>query len=453
MATDGHRSWGYARAPRQLARVPAWVGGEGSAPAEEGARADGPLAAAPLRGATSLAYGRGRSYGDSCLNSHGELIDTRALDHFIAFDRERGLLTAEPGVTLAAILRLIVPAGWFLPVSPGTSHATLGGAIANDVHGKNHHADGSFGRFVESFSLLRSSGERLHCSPGENSALFRATIGGLGLTGLLTRASIRLLPIRSDKMDVRIDRFHGLEAFRELAASRRDSHRYTVAWLDCAAGGRNFARGVFLAANHAEREGTRVPAPAGTRLSVPFPLPSRVLNRHTIRAFNALYFARHRALHGCEIEQHYQGFFYPLDAIDRWNRNLRGEGLSPVTSSSCRPVPRRRWRRSSARSCGRGSAPFSPCSRSSATIPSPGLLSFPRPGLCLALDFADRGARTEALIGELDREVMAAGGAAYPAKDRLMSAEAFRAYFPAIEAFAEHVDPRFSSDFWRRVHG
>ena len=193
-------------------------------------------------------------------------------------------------------------------------------------------------------------------------------------------------------------------------------------------------------------------APAGTRLSVPFPLPSRVLNRHTIRAFNALYFARHRALHGREIEQHYQGFFYPLDAIDRWNRIYGAKGfhqyqfvVPPGAEAALEAILGKIVR------AGLGS--FLAVLKEFGDIPSPGLLSFPRPGLCLALDFADRGARTEALIGELDREVMAAGGAAYPAKDRLMSAEAFRAYFPAIEAFAEHVDPRFSSDFWRRVHG
>jgi len=431
------------QAPDQVARVPAWIDGEG------GARI---LTDAPARGACSLAYGRGRSYGDSCLNSDGELIDTRALDRFVSFDRDSGWLTAEPGVTLAAILRLIVPAGWFLPVSPGTSHATLGGAIANDVHGKNHHADGSFGRFVERFVLLRSSGQRLVCSADENTELFRATIGGLGLTGLVTQATVRLLPIRSDRMDVRIDRFQGLDAFMALAAERRDTHRYTVAWLDCAASGKAFARGVFLAANHARGDGPLEPAPPGSRLAIPFALPSRLLNRHTIRAFNSVYFARHRPLEGREIEQHYQGFFYPLDAIDRWNRIYGTRGfhqyqfvVPPGQEAALGSILQRIVR------SGMGS--FLAVLKEFGDLPSPGLLSFPRPGLCLALDFADRGALTETLIRALDDEVRRAGGAAYPAKDRLMTAEAFRAYFPAVDRFARHVDPRFSSDFWRRVHG
>jgi len=438
-----YRSWGHARAASQVARVPAWA----DAPPGPGL-----LSEPPARGVSSLAYGQGRSYGDSCLNSDGELIDTRALDRFIDFDPSTGRLSAEPGVTLAQMLRLIVPAGWFLPVSPGTGHATLGGSIANDVHGKNHHADGCFGRFVERFVLQRSSGERLVCSADENAGLYRATIGGLGLTGLVLEATIRLLPIRSDRMAVRIDRFQGIEAFSALAAERRDTHRYTVAWLDCAAGGDAFARGVFLAANHVDKGGPLEPVPAGTRLTVPFAMPARFLNRHTIRAFNSAYFARHKSLHQRQISQHYQGFFYPLDAIDRWNRIYGTRGfhqyqfvVPPGAEAALSSILQRIVR------SGMGS--FLAVLKEFGDLPSPGMLSFPRPGLCLALDFADRGARTEALIRALDDEVRQAGGAAYPAKDRLMTAEAFRAYFPGVDAFTQYVDPRFSSDFWRRVNG
>ena len=331
----------------------------------------------------------------------------------MAFDRERGRLTAEPGVTLAAMLRLIVPAGWFLPVSPGTSHATLGGAIANDVHGKNHHADGTFGRFVERFTLLRSDGERLVCSPTENIELYRATIGGLGLTGLVTEATIRLLPIRSDRMAVRVDRFHGLYGFRALADARRETHRYTVAWLDCAAGGRAFARGVFLAADHVDEDGPLEPAPSGTRRSVPFPLPSRLLNRYTIGAFNSAYFARHRPLHRRTVEQHYQGFFYPLDAIDRWNRIYGTRGfhqyqfvVPPGAEAALESILGRIVR------SGMGS--FLAVLKEFGDIPSPGLLSFPRPGLCLALDFADRGARTETLIPRARRRGRRGGRGGLP---------------------------------------
>ena len=442
MAAERYRGWGHVPPVRQVGRAPAWAD----------AAALGRVLGAPARGDTTLVHGRGRSYGDSCLNSTGSLIDTRALDRVVEFDREAGRLSAEPGVRLADLLSLIVPAGWFLPVSPGTAQATLGGAIANDVHGKNHHRDGTFGRFVERLVLWRSNGERLVCSPRENAELHRATIGGLGLTGLIGEATIRLLPIASDRMDVRIDRFRGLEQFAALAERRRDSHRYTVAWLDCASSGRAFARGVFLAANHSEAPGPLVPGRPDPRVAVPFALPSRMLNRWTIRAFNAAYFARHRPLAGRTVEQHYQGFFYPLDAIHRWNRIYGRRGfhqyqfvVPPGQEAALERILERIVR------AGLGS--FLAVLKEFGDVPSPGLLSFPRPGPCLALDFADRGAITERLIGELDAEVRAAGGAAYPAKDRLMTAAAFRDYFPEVDEFARHVDPGFSSDFWRRVHG
>lgn len=453
METSNHRSWGFTRAPAQRALVPAWTDAALETNDGDTALLAGELSASTSGDRrTSLAFGRGRSYGDSCLNSQGTLIDTRALDRFVAFDRERGVLTAEPGVTLAAVLRLIVPAGWFLPVSPGTSHATLGGAIANDVHGKNHHADGTFGRFVETFTLARSDGRRLICSPDENVDLFRATIGGLGLTGVVLEVTIRLLPIRSDRMLVRVDTFHGLEEFGLLADARRETHRYTVAWLDCAASGEGFARGVFLAANHDEIPGPLRPAADRTALSVPFAMPSRLLNRYSIRAFNATYFARHRPLDGHTADQHYQKFFYPLDAIGSWNRIYGAAGfhqyqfvVPPGREAALESILQRIVR------SGMGS--FLAVLKEFGDVPSPGMLSFPRPGLCLALDFADRGALTERLIRALDDEVREAGGAAYPAKDRLMTAEAFADYFPAADEFARHVDPGFSSDFWRRVHG
>ena len=442
---NAYRSWGHVPATKQVARVPAFERDAMRAFADE----------APLRGRTRLPYGRGRSYGDSCLNSAGELVDTRALDRFVAFERDTGRLVAESGVTLAEILALVVPAGWFLPVSPGTSFVTLGGAVANDVHGKNHHRDGTFGRFVERFTLVRSNGERLVCSPEENAELFRATIGGLGLTGLVTEATIRLCPIDGESMDVRFDTFHGLDEFVELAAERRDTHRYTVAWLDCASGGAAFARGVFQAANHAEplaeEGGARAPT-EGSTLDVPFPLPARLLNRWTIRAFNGAYFARHRPLSGRSVRQHYRPFFYPLDTIGSWNRIYGRRGFHQyqfVVPHAARDALERILRRI-VRS---GTGSFLAVLKDFGDLASPGLLSFPRPGLCLALDFADRGAATTRLVGELDAMVREAGGAVYPAKDRLMSAASFAAYFPRADEFARHVDPGFSSDFWRRVRG
>ncbi len=435
-----YRSWGHLPEIDQTARVPQWCSDTADLLDEK-----------PLRGTSRLPFGAGRSYGDSCLNSRGELIDTRSLNRFIRFDREHGVLCAEPGVSLSQILALIVPAGWFLPVSPGTSHATLGGAIANDVHGKNHHRDGTFGRFVKSLRLARSDGGVVTCSSEENSELFAATIGGLGLTGLVTQATIQLIPITSSDMDVQVRLFRGLDEFLALSEQFKAECRYTVAWLDCAASGTEFARGVFLAANHAQG-GVKEAADAGSKLGIPVALPNWTLNRWSVSAFNKLYFNRHRLLDGKRMRQHYQGFFYPLDAIHQWNR-IYGSGGFYQYQFVVPLAARDALESILSRIVASGMGSFLAVLKQFGDITSPGMLSFPRPGLCLALDFANRGPRTETLLRELDDTVMAAGGAAYPAKDRLMRAEAFTRYFPRQAEFSAWVDPRFSSDFWRRVHG
>jgi len=182
-----------------------------------------------------LAYGNGRSYGDSCTNAGGTLLHTRGLDRFIAFDPSTGVLRCEAGVLFSEIIDLIVPKGWFLPVTPGTKFITVGGAIANDVHGKNHHRAGTFGEYVRRFELLRSDGARIECSPDENAPLFRATVGGLGLTGVITWAEFALQPISNPWMAIENRRFGDLREFLQLSAESERDFAYTVAWVDCAA--------------------------------------------------------------------------------------------------------------------------------------------------------------------------------------------------------------------------
>ena len=381
------------------------------------------------------------------------------MNRFVEFDREQGMLTAKAGVLLRDVLDLIVPAGWFLPVSPGTALATLGGALANDVHGKNHHRDGTFGCFINRFSLMRSDGQMLECSAQTNAELFAATIGGLGLTGLVTELTIRLLPVNSPHLDVRYDTFKGLDAFAALSASRKTDYQYTVAWLDCASGGSRFARGVFMSANHsvsAQRPtagGRLNSANTATRSAITFPvdLPQWILNSYSIRAFNAAYFNRHRWLHGKTVQQHYQSFFYPLDAINRWNR-IYGTGgfhqyqfVVPLNALADMQKMLQRIVQS-------GMGSFLAVLKEFGSVPSPGWLSFPREGYCLALDFANRGEKTRQLIQELDILVRESGGAVYPAKDRLMSKDTFQHSFPEHEQFARWIDPGFSSDFWERVN-
>lgn len=433
-----YASWGNYPAARQQVRKILW-------------RAD-PLPV-PADGETVLPHGLGRSYGDSCLNDGGSLLDTTGLDHFIEFDRASGLLRCEAGVSLAAILELAVPHGWFLPVTPGTKHVTLGGAIANDVHGKNHHRAGTFGRFINRLELLRSDGSRLVCSAGDHDDLFRATIGGLGLTGLITWAELRLEQVESDSIDYESVRFSNLDEFFELAQDSDKRFEYTVAWVDCLVHGSNLGRGVFLRGNHAAApRGPLRPRSARKIRSLPIHLPGFVLNRFSIRAVNSVYFHKQRQ-RLVRRTTHFEPFFYPLDSIGNWNRLYGRRGFMQYQCVVPLHSGREGIRRILSRIAHSEDASFLAVLKVFGDVPSPGMLSFPRPGVTLALDFANRGPRTLALLEELDRIVRRQAGRVYPAKDARMSPESFDAYYPEWREFSRYVDPRFSSSFWRRVTG
>lgn len=433
-----YRAWGYIPDAVQRAESPGW-------------RSDLSGRLQSSSNTSVLPFGNGRSYGDSCLSSMGVLIHSQQLDRFISFNADTGELVAESGVSLSSILSLVVPKGWFLPVSPGTSFVTLGGAVANDVHGKNHHCDGTIGRHISSFDLVRSSGEELTCSRTSNAELFSATIGGLGLTGFVTTITVQLIPIKSSQMNVRVDVFNGLQEFAALSTARMSDYQYTVAWLDCVASGPRFARGIFLSANHSDA-GALEAAAQKTKVSIPLALPAWALNARSVGAFNSVYFSRLARRDKQQFNQHYQPYFYPLDAVGHWNRIYGSKGfyqyqfVVPVEAIDTLDAMLRKIVDS-------GMGSFLAVLKEFGDIESPGMLSFPRKGFCLALDFANRGARTVALINALDEQVMACGGAAYPAKDRLMSADAFAQYFPRMNEFKAHIDPNFSSDFWERVSG
>ncbi|MDH5600694.1 MAG: FAD-binding oxidoreductase, partial [Gammaproteobacteria bacterium] len=272
--------------------------------------------------ATFLAYGQGRSYGDVCQNQDGMLLDTQHLDHFIQYDRDKGILRCEAGVTFENILQLIVPHGWFLPVTPGTKYISVGGAIANDVHGKNHHKAGTFGRYVLQFELLRSNGDRLICSPEENTDFFNATIGGLGLTGLINWVEFSLKKIPGHKIEQETIRFNNLKEFYALSDQSDKDWEYTVAWIDCLASGDELGRGLFIRGNHCESN--KKYKFKTYKLSVPFDAPGFLLNKYTVTAFNQLYFKRPIK----QIQQvDYDPFFYPLDAIANWNRLYGRKGF------------------------------------------------------------------------------------------------------------------------------
>jgi FAD/FMN-containing dehydrogenase len=395
-----------------------------------------------------LPYACGRSYGDSCLNDGGLLLDVRGLDRLIAFEEDTGLLRCEAGVTLADILALMVPRGWFLPVVPGTCWVSVGGAIANDIHGKNHHRAGTFGAHVTRLELLRSTGERTVCAPGHR--LFDATVGGLGLTGLILWAEIRLKRIPGPGITMERIRFPDLDGFFELTA---EDHRYeyTVAWVDCLARGRRLGRGIYMRGDHAPMDGAAPSPLRPARLRVPIDAPAGLLNAATLGLFNEAYYrgqlrARRR------VTVPYAPFFFPLDAVADWGRLY---GPSGFVQYQC-VVPDQPGGgpiRTILERISRSNEPASlAVLKRFGNIRSPGLLSFPREGMTLAVDFAVRGKRTFALLDDLDAVVREAGGAVYPAKDARMTAESFRAFFPGLDRFVAERDPKFSSSFWRRVH-
>ncbi len=395
-----------------------------------------------------LASGLRRSYGDSCINDGGALIDMTGLDHFVSFDRTTGILVAEAGVSLAEILKLVIPTGYFLPVTPGTKFVTLGGAVANDVHGKNHHRAGTIGRWISQLDLMRSDGTEHSLASEESTGLFAATIGGLGLTGVITRVALELAPIASSNMSVETIPFGNLAEFFALSADSEATHDYTVSWVDCLAKGRTLGRGIFTRARHSSDGELRVHS--GTGPSVPVDAPSFLLNRLSLSAFNEIY---HRfAGRPRRTTMSYNSFFYPLDVIGNWNRLYGRRGFYQYQSV----VPARNAEAATGEmlrtiaDAGQGS--FLTVLKTFGDVPSPGLLSFPMKGTTLALDFANHGPSTLSLLDKLDAIIREAGGRLYPAKDGRLPSAMFQAGYPALDQFRTHIDPGMSSTFWRRMN-
>jgi len=397
-----------------------------------------------------LPFGNGRSYGDVCLNEGGVVLDCGGLNRFMAFQEDTGVLRCEAGTSLADILALAVPKGWFLPVTPGTRFVTVGGAIANDVHGKNHHRSGTFGRHVLRFELLRSDGSRRVCSPGENPEWYAATSGGVGLTGLITWAEIQLKHVASPFIEQETVRFGNLSEFRALADESDEAFEYTVAWIDCLSRGRRLGRGLFFRGDHAKDAPRSKPDLVPPRLGLPVTPPTSLVNGLTLRLFNALYYRKTLAA-GVRRRVHFAPFFYPLDALRDWNRIYGPRGFFQYQCA----LPGQEAEAALGEILGRiaeaGTGSFLAVLKRFGGLPSPGLLSFPRPGFTLALDFPNRGARTLELLDRLDEVTRCCGGAVNPSKDARMSPETFHASFPAWETLCSFKDPAFSSSFWRRV--
>jgi FAD/FMN-containing dehydrogenase len=397
-----------------------------------------------------LAVGMGRSYGDVCLLQHGTLLRTPNLDRLISFDTQTGLLRCEAGVTLAQILDFAVPRGWFLPVSPGTKYVTVGGAIANDIHGKNHHLAGTFGLHTPRFELVRSDGTQLVCSATEYPEWYAATIGGMGLTGLISWAEVQLRPIVSRRIRYRSTQFVGLEEF--VALSQAATHdEYSVAWIDCVGQGRNFARGVFMQGDHDENPGPLTPL-AKPKLTMPFELPEVALNRTTVGAFNTLYYHKQMRKQRSGLTD-YEPFFYPLDGILKWNRLYGRQGLLQFQCVLPWESGTLGMNQLLTAITASGLGSFLAVIKVFGDAVSPGIMSFPMPGITLALDFPIRREISFGLLDRLADITAECGGRMYPAKDACMSAAHFQQFYPQWQQWAVYIDPAFSSSFWQRVTG
>lgn len=414
--------------------------------------ADEARAALMAGGGAVLAYGNGRSYGDVALNPGGRLIDCRGLDRFIAFDHATGVVSCEAGVRLADILAALCrpdPDGsaWFLPVSPGTRFVTVGGAIANDVHGKNHHRAGCFGSHVLGFELARSDGSVVTCSPAVRPELFAATIGGLGLTGVILNARLQLRRVAGSAVEAEDIRVGSLGDFFALAADSDEQWEYTAGWIDCLASGTALGRGIFSRARHLAGVGAP-PPDAESGLAIPFAPP---LNPLTLRAFNAAYYHRLGRSGRRRWTGSYEPVLYPLDRIGGWNRLYGPRGFFQfqcvVPGALAHDAVAALLQRVSASRQGSLLAVL----KTFGDRPSPGMLSFPMPGATLALDFPDRGLATRQLLAALEDIVVAADGRLYPAKDAVMSCATFRRGYPRLGEFLAHADPAMSSGFTRRV--
>ena len=395
-----------------------------------------------------LPVGMGRSYGDVCLLENGTLLGARGLDRLLDFDPQAGLLRCEAGVTLAEILDFAVPRGWFLPVTPGTKYVTVGGAIANDIHGKNHHIAGTFGCHVPGFELVRSDGSRIECSPTENQEWFHATIGGMGLTGLISSAEIQLRPIVSRSIEYEGTKFVGIDEF--VALSRAAGNvEYHVAWIDCVSRGKNFARGIFMQGDHAERAGPLRPSQE-PRLSLPFNLPAFLLNSTTVGAFNTLYYNKQLGKHKDTVVD-YEPFFYPLDRVLHWNRGYGKAGLLQFQCVLPPDAGNQGIVQIMKAITNSGLASFLAVIKVFGDVLSPGMMSFPIPGITLALDFPIRGELSFSLLSRLAAITLDHGGRMYPAKDATMTATQFQSFYPRWQEFSRFIDPAFSSSFWQRV--
>jgi decaprenylphospho-beta-D-ribofuranose 2-oxidase len=383
----------------------------------------------------TLTRGLGRSYGDASLPppSRPEVLATPLADRVLAFDEESGLLRAEAGLSLRELLRVFLPRGWFVPVTPGTQYVTLGGMVAADVHGKNHHVDGCFGRHVERLRMRIADGRVVECSRDEHRDLFLATLGGMGLTGHILEVAFRMRRVESPWILAESEPVRDIDAY--IAALKRSAREwpYTVGWIDCLSRGKDLGRGILIRGRFARRdEAPRSHPPRISRLRVPFTCPSWLLSEPVVRAFNEANYFRHGESTRRGI-QHPENFFYPLDHLLEWNRLYGPRGFTQYQCVLPEAAGRDAARRFLELLTSRGGASFL-CVIKDCGDEGDGLLSFPLRGISIALDIAIRD-DTQALVDTLNELVIKEGGRIYLAKDQFTRREHFRRMEPRLEHF------------------
>jgi decaprenylphospho-beta-D-ribofuranose 2-oxidase len=385
----------------------------------------------------SLSRGLGRSYGDSSLPGREDSIvaATTLADRILSFDEQTGLLRAEAGLSLWDLNRTFLHRGWFTPVTPGTQFVTLGGMAASDVHGKNHHVDGCFGEHVRSIKMRVADGRIIECSDENEAELFRATIGGMGLTGHILEVEFRMRRIASPWIWGESRRMPNLDAM--VAGLKEAAHQWpmTVGWIDCLAKGGKLGRGILMQGRWAEANEAPPQAPRlKRRFRVPFAFPSFALCKPSMKAFNLLYYWKHLPSVRSGIV-HPQSFFYPLDALDDWNLIYGKRGFTQyqcVLPHAEDNGPARRFLELFISGGGRGFL----CVIKDCGPEGKGMISFPRPGISIALDFPVHKEKTQAFVDRLNELVIAEGGRIYLTKDAFTRAEHFRAMEPRLEAFS-----------------